>query len=162
MEIENVYPLNAGMSVCDIGTGGGFPLLPLALTHPDIHFVGMDSVRKKLDAIQDMADQLDIKNIELLWKRAEECKDMQFDIITARAVAYVDKLLPWTKHLLKQGGCRVLYKQVDEQERQDLLDLCKKMNLKLEKRHTYTLFEGDIERVIYVVRRLGGNWKPRD
>jgi len=71
-----------------------------------------------------MAKQLDINNIELLWKRAEECKDRQFDVITARSVAYVDKLLPWTKHLLKQGGCWILFKQVDEQERQDLLQLC--------------------------------------
>ena len=59
-------------------------------------------MQKKLKAIEDMSNQLDIANIELLRKRAEECKDRQFDVITARAVAYVDKLLPWTKHLLKQ------------------------------------------------------------
>lgn len=162
IEIENVFPLTPGMDVCDVGTGGGFPLLPLALTYPDVHFVGMDSVRKKLDAIQDMSTQLDIQNIELLRKRAEECKDRQFDVITARAVAYVDKLLPWTKHLLKQGGCWILYKQVDEVERQDLIRLCGQLNLKLEKRHNYKLFEGDIDRVIYVIRRLGGTWKPKD
>ncbi len=162
IEVDKIFPLTAGMDVCDVWTGGGFPLLPLALTHPDVHFVGMDGVRKKLDAIQDMATQLDINNIELLRKRAEECKDKQFDVITARAVAYVDKLLPWTKHLLKQWWCWILYKQVDEVERQDLIRLCWSMNLKLEKRHTYSLFEGDIDRVIYVIRRLGGNWKPKD
>ena len=162
LEINNVFPLSAWMEVCDVGTWGWFPLLPLALEYPDVNFVWMDSVRKKLDAIQDMANQLDIKNIELLRKRAEECKDRQFDVITARAVAYVDKLLPWTKHLLKQGGCRILYKQVDEIERQDLIRLCGQLNLKLEKRHNYRLFEGDIDRVIYVVRRLWGTWKPRD
>ena len=154
LEVDKIFPLTPGMTVCDVGTGGGFPLLPLALTYPDVHFVGMDSVRKKLDAIQDMTTQLDIQNIELLRKRAEECKDRQFDVITARAVAYVDKLLPWTKHLLKQGGCWILYKQVDEVERQDLIRLCGQLNLKLEKRHNYKLFEGDIDRVIYVIRRL--------
>jgi len=162
IEIENVFPLTAWMDVCDVWTGWWFPLLPLALTYPDVHFVGMDSVRKKLDAIQDMSTQLDIQNIELLRKRAEECKDRQFDVITARAVAYVDKLLPWTKHLLKQGGCWILYKQVDEVERQDLIRLCGQLNLKLEKRHNYKLFEGDIDRVIYVIRRLWGTWKPKD
>lgn len=135
--------------------------MPLAISYPQVHFTGMDCVRKKLDAIGDMAKQLEITNIELLWKRAEECKDRQFDVITARSVAYITKLLPWTKHLLKQGGCWILFKQVDEEERQDLLQLCGSMNLKLEKRHTYKLFEGDIDRVIYVVRRLGGTWKPR-
>ena len=162
LEINNVFPLSAWMDVCDVGTWGWFPLLPLALQYPDVHFVWMDSVRKKLDAIQDIANQLDIKNIELLRKRAEECKDRQFDVITARAVAYVDKLLPWTKHLLKQWWCRVLYKQVDEIERQDLIRLCGQLNLKLEKRHNYKLFEWDIDRVIYVIRRLWGTWKPRD
>lgn len=161
LEIKEVFDLKTGMQVCDVWTGWGFPLLPLAMQYPDVHFTGMDSVRKKLDAIWDMAKQLGITNIELLWKRAEECKDLQFDVITARAVAYVDKLLPWTKHLLKQWGVWILFKQVDEQERQDLLDLCEKMNLRLEKRYTYKLFEWDIERVIYVVRRLGGIWKPR-
>ena len=162
LEVDNIFPLTPGMDVCDVWTGGGFPLLPLAISHPDVNFVGMDSVRKKLDAIQDMATQLDIQNIELLRKRAEECKDRQFDVITARAVAYVDKLLPWTKHLLKQGGCWILYKQVDEVERQDLIRLCGQLNLKLEKRHNYKLFEGDIDRVIYVIRRLGGTWKPKE
>lgn len=161
LEIENVFPLLPGMNVCDVWTGGWFPLLPLAIKYPDVHFVGMDSVKKKLDAIQDMANQLDIQNIELLRKRAEECKDRQFDVITARAVAYVDKLLPWTKHLLKQWWCWILYKQVDEAERQDLIRLCGQLNLKLEKRHNYKLFEWDIDRVIYVVRRLGWTWTPR-
>ena len=162
IEVDKIFSFVPGMDVCDVWTGGWFPLLPLALSYPDVQFVGMDSVKKKLDAIQDMSTQLDIKNIELLRKRAEECKDRQFDVITARAVAYVDKLLPWTKHLLKQGGCWILYKQVDETERQDLIRLCGQLNLKLEKRHNYKLFEWDIERVIYVVRRLGGTWKPRD
>jgi 16S rRNA G527 N7-methylase RsmG len=86
---------------------------------------------------------------------------LEFDVITARAVAYVDKLLPWTKHLLKQWGVWILFKQVDEQERQDLLATCVENEFEIEKRYTYKLFEGDIERVIYVVRRLGGSWKPR-
>jgi 16S rRNA (guanine527-N7)-methyltransferase len=149
------------MQVCDVGTGWWFPLLPLAIEYPNVDFTGIDSVRKKIDAVWDMTKQLWITNIELLWKRSEDYKDKQFDVVTARAVAYVDKLLPWTKHLLKQWGVWILFKQVDELERQDLLQLCASMNLKLEKRHTYKLFEWDIERVIYVVRRLGGVWKPR-
>lgn len=161
LEVQKVFDFKEGQEVCDVGTWGGFPLMPLAIEYPNVNFTGMDCVRKKLDAIWDMAKQLDINNIELLWKRAEECKDRQFDVITARSVAYVDKLLPWTKHLLKQGGCWILFKQVDEQERQDLLQLCWSMNLKLEKRHTYTLFKWDIERVIYVIRRVWWTWKPR-
>ncbi len=163
LEIKNVFDLESGMNVCDVGTGGWFPLLPLAIQYPNVQFIGIDSVKKKIEAVSDITKQLWLHNVELFWKRAEECKEMEmsFDVITARAVAYVDKLLPWTKHLLKQGGIWILFKQVDEQERQDLLQLCGEMNLKLEKRYTYKLFEGDIERVIYVVRRLWWIWKMR-
>ncbi len=162
LEIQKIFSFEKGMQVCDMGTWGWFPLLPLAISYPEVEFTGMDCVRKKTIAVEDMAKQLQLKNVQLLRKRAEEYKDQQFDVITARSVAYVDKLLPRTKHLLKQWGCRILYKQVDEEERQALLRLCESMNLKLEKRHKYKLFDGDIERVIYVVRRLGGVWKPRD
>lgn len=161
LEIQKVFNFKEGMEVCDVGTWGWFPLMPLAIEYPNVHFTGMDCVRKKLDAIWDITKQLWITNIDLLWKRAEEYKDKQFDVITARSVAYVNKLLPWTKHLLKQGGVWILFKQVDEEERQDLLQLCWSMNLRLEKRHTYKLFKEDIERVIYVVRRLGGVWQPK-
>jgi len=162
LEVQKIFKFEKGIEVCDIGTGGWFPLLPLAIQNPEVKFTGMDCVRKKTIAVEDIAKQLWLTNIELLRKRAEECKDRQFDVITARSVAYVDKLLPWTKHLLKQWGCRILFKQVDEEERQALLRLCKSMNLRLEQRHRYKLFEGDIERVIYVIRRLGGVWKPRE
>ncbi len=162
LEVQKIFDFEKGMQVCDIGTWGWFPLLPLAMSYPETNFTGMDGIKKKLTAIEDMSHQLWIHNIELLWKRAEECKDRQFDVITARAVAYVDKLLPRTKHLLKQWGYWILYKQVDEEERQSLLKLCESMNLKLEKRHKYQLFEGDIERVIYIIRRLGGSWKPKN
>ena len=161
LEISKAFELKEWMQVCDVGTGWWFPLLPLAIEYPNVDFTGIDSVRKKIDAVLDMTKQLWISNIDLLWKRSEDYKDKQFDVVTARAVAYVDKLLPRTKHLLKQWGVWILFKQVDELERQDLLQLCASMNLKLEKRHTYKLFEWDIERVIYVVRRLGGVWKPR-
>ncbi len=161
LEVHKVFDFEEWMQVCDVGTWWGFPLLPLAIEYPKVNFTGIDSVRKKIDAIWDMVKQLWVENIELLWKRAEECKDRQFDVITARAVAYVDKLLPRTKHLLKQWGVWILFKQVDEQERQDLLQLCASMNLRLEKRYNYKLFEWDIDRVIYVVRRLGWIWKPR-
>lgn len=160
LEIQNVFDLEEWMQVCDVGTWWWFPLLPLAMEYQDVKFTWIDSVRKKIDAIWDIAKQLWIQNIELVRKRAEEYKDKQFDVITARAVAYVDKLLPRTKHLLKQGGVWILFKQVDEQERRDLEDLCHSMNLRLEYEHKYSLFEWDIDRVIYVVRRLGGTWKP--
>jgi len=51
LEVSKVFDFQSGMEVCDVGTGGGFPLMPLAMENPDLHFTGMDGVRKKLDAI---------------------------------------------------------------------------------------------------------------
>jgi len=75
--------------------------LPLAITNPQAHFVGLDARNKKIKAIQDMINQLGLKNIDLARSRIEDHKG-DYDIITARAVGYIDKLLKRTKHLLKK------------------------------------------------------------
>jgi 16S rRNA G527 N7-methylase RsmG len=59
-------------------------------------------VKKKVNAINDMANKLELKNVKVIWTRAEDYKDKQFDILTARAVAYIDKLLKFTYHLVKK------------------------------------------------------------
>jgi 16S rRNA (guanine527-N7)-methyltransferase len=149
------------MYVADVWTWGWFPLLPLAMSFPHIHFMGIDSVRKKLQAIQNMCIQLGIKNCEFLWTRIEECK-IHYDIITARAVAHVEKLLPRLEKMLKPWSKLILYKQLkgaDEEwngektERDCMLELLPKYNLILKYEHLYTLFEGDIQRVIYVLEK---------
>jgi len=100
-----------------------------------------------------MIQSLHITNAEVLRTRIEECKGRSFDYVVARAVAYVDKLIPWSYHLLKKGGCFILMKQVNPEEKEILLELCKKRNLKLIQEYEYSLFEGDIERVLYVVEK---------
>jgi len=90
--------------------------------------------------------------VKALWLRAENYHT-KFDVVTARAVAYMDKLLPRVVPLIRQGGHIILYKQVSEEEKKELLSLCKKFFLKLEKEHEYSLFEGDVKRVIYVLKK---------
>jgi 16S rRNA G527 N7-methylase RsmG len=75
------------------------------------------------------------------------------DFVIARAVAYVDKLIPWAYHLLKRGGCFLLMKQVNEEEKAALLEVCKEWKLRFVCEWKYQLFEGDIERVIYVIEK---------
>lgn len=152
LEIQNVFPLADGLKVCDIGTWGGFPLLPLAMTYPKVNFVGIDSTRKKVDAVNGMIKELEIHNAKAIRTRIEDYTE-QFDVITARAVGYIDKILERSYHLLKKWGHRVLYKQVSEQEKADLLQLCKQWNLHLVHEHVYKLFPEDIERVIYILKK---------
>lgn len=140
--------------VIDIGTGWWFPLVPLALSCPDLHFLGIDSVRKKTVAVNEILDQLWVKNAKVLWTRIEEYTWEKADIITARAVAYSDKLLKRSYPLLKKGGYFVFMKQEIAEERELLFQLCKRYHLILEQERKYQLFEWDIQRVIYVLRKL--------
>lgn len=141
------------MRVVDVGTGGGFPLLPLAMSLPEVSFVGIDSVRKKNLAVNEMIQTLGIQNAEVVWTRIEEYQGEKFDVLTARAVAYADKLLEWSYPLIKKGGAFLLMKENKLEEKDLLLELLKKYHLQLEKEHHYQIFEGDIQRVIYVLRK---------
>lgn len=153
LEVGKVIGFPHGRKVIDVGTGGGFPLLPLAMSNPEVEFVGIDSVRKKILAVNEMIATLGIRNAKVLRGRGEELKNQTFDFVTARAVAYVDKLIPRTQHLLQPGGKWILMKQKSEEEKAVLLELCGKKQLKLVKEHYYSLFAGDIERVVYVVEK---------
>lgn len=140
--------------VIDLWTGSGFPLMPLAISCPESQFLGIDSIKKKTVAVNEMLAQLNVQNAEVLWTRIEEYKWEKADIITARAVAYSDKLLKRSYSFLKNWGYFLFMKQKEDEERGLLLELCKKYHLSLEKEIEYSLFEGDIQRVIYVLRKI--------
>jgi 16S rRNA (guanine527-N7)-methyltransferase len=139
LELQKVLTFPEGSKVADVGTGGGFPLLPLAITNPEVQFVGIDSVRKKTIAVNEMITELGIENAKVIWGRIEEMEGA-FDFITARAVAYVDKLIPRSVHLLKKGGTLLLWKQKNEEEKAALLEVCKTWKLRLVREHSYCLF----------------------
>ena len=153
LELQKVFPLRDGAEVADIWTWWGFPFLPLAMTYPKVHFTGIDARQKKVQAVQEMIQALKLKNAKALRSRSEELQQT-FDVVTARAVGYVDKLLTRTYHLVKPGGYFIFYKQVNEEERATLQSLIRKYHLRMVKEHEYVLFEGDIQRVIYVLKKL--------
>lgn len=103
------------VTLLDIGTGGGFPSVPIALKYKNIEVYGLDSIRKKINAIENMKAELDIKNLHTICDRAENIKD-KFDIITSRAVAKLDKIANYALPLLKNGGYFVAYKSIKTQE----------------------------------------------
>lgn len=89
-----------GARVIDVGTGGGFPGIPLSIWFPDTEFVLNDSIRKKLKVAEDVAARLQLKNVKTSWCRSEEIKE-QFDYITGRAVKSIPEFYGFTEHLLK-------------------------------------------------------------
>ena len=153
LELEKIIEWKEWMKIADIGTGGGFPLMPLAISHPECDFVWIDSVRKKTIAVWEILDELGVKNVEMMRTRIEEVKNQTFDLVTARAVAYSDKLLNRATPLVKKWGRIALMKQVNGEEKEVLLNEAKKRKLVLETEHKYQLFDGDIQRIVYVLKK---------
>ncbi len=96
--LEEFYPSDvmAGASVLDLGTGGGFPGIPLALEYPEAHFTLCDSIGKKLRVASAVAEGMGLKNVECVHSRVEDLPG-SFDWVVTRAVAPLDKLYPWVK-----------------------------------------------------------------
>ncbi len=89
-----------GANILDVGTGGGFPGIPLAIYYPGVQFHLIDSINKKVNAAASIVKDIALQNVELSHQRAEEVTK-QFDFIVARAVTSLDKLVQWTTKNLK-------------------------------------------------------------
>jgi len=111
-----------GMAVVDVGTGAGFPGLPLAIMAPHASFTLVDATRKKVAYLQTVCSELGLTNVEVVWARAEElAKDRAFregfDVAVARALGALDIVWECTLPFVKVGGLSIAYKgaRVDEE-----------------------------------------------
>jgi 16S rRNA (guanine527-N7)-methyltransferase len=101
----SIQPHLRGTRVVDIGTGAGFPGLPLAIVNPQRQFMLLDSTAKKLKFIEHVAQELGLANVQTIHTRAEDYKpDDRFDIVVSRAVGPVLRFMNWSSHLCVGGG----------------------------------------------------------
>ncbi|MBO7671900.1 16S rRNA (guanine(527)-N(7))-methyltransferase RsmG [bacterium] len=105
----------SGKRLLDIGTGGGFPAVPAAINYPEIQVFALDSIKKKLIAIENIKAKLNLKNLTTINERAENLHD-KFDIITVRAVGKLDKIAKYALPLLKKNGYFIAYKSKTAEE----------------------------------------------
>jgi 16S rRNA (guanine527-N7)-methyltransferase len=102
LAIATQFYFPGGSEVMDLGTGGGFPGIPLAIFFPDVHFHLVDSINKKLEVPKAVASGLELKNVTMQHTRAEDIKNKKFDVIVSRAVASLKDLWIWSNPLLKR------------------------------------------------------------
>ena len=102
-------------SLLDIGTGGGFPAVPLAIYYENLNITALDSIRKKINAVENIKQNLNLVNLTTICTRVENF-DKNFDYVTSRAVASLDKILEYGMAKLKKGGYFIAYKSKKYEE----------------------------------------------
>lgn len=102
MCIAKFISFKANSNVIDVGTGGGFPGIPLAILFPEVNFTLVDSIGKKLKVVEEVVSGLNLSNVKTVHSRAEDLTSGQFDFVVSRAVAYMPTFVHWTQHLLSK------------------------------------------------------------
>jgi 16S rRNA (guanine527-N7)-methyltransferase len=115
--------------VADVGSGAGLPGIPMAIALPEANFVLIEPMERRSTWMLEVIQELGLANVEVRRARAEEVLDLKFDIVTARAVAALDKLLRLTVPLLKPGGSLIALKGSKAAEE---IEAAKKLQKKLE------------------------------
>ena len=156
-------------TLCDVGSGAGFPALPLAIVRGDLSVTLVDSLEKRVNFTKALCQQLNI-NAEFFHERAEDfakTHSESFDVATARAVAPLNILLEYTAQIVKIGGVIVAYK-TDLSELDGAKNACKVLNVRYETHYDFLLPDGS-RRSILVFRKTAstpskyprGQNKPR-
>jgi len=105
--IAKVIQFVAGTQILDIGTGGGFPGIPLAIMFPDVEFLLVDSIGKKMKVVEAVSKELNLQNVSLLNTRAESIHK-SFHFIVSRAVTTLPEIILWSRNLIKSDSLNTI------------------------------------------------------
>ena len=151
LTIAKVVDLSEIKTLCDIGTGAGFPGIVLKIFYPNLKITLIDSLQKRVNYLNEIIKDLGLDNIEAIHVRGEDYKG-QYDVVTSRAVANIEKLLGYTMHLVSPTGIFVAMKGYIEKEL--TLDVKKKIEkkYKIEKIEKFLLPKENSNRSLVVIK----------
>ena len=110
------YGEDSFKTLLDIGCGGGFPCVPIAIEYPELNITGIDSIQKKISSIENIKQKLKLNNLSLICGRAEQLQNVKFDIVVSRAVADLSKISLYAAPLLNEKGIFIAYKSKKAEE----------------------------------------------
>ena len=154
---EEFFPF--GTSVMEIGSGGGFPSVPLKIAREDLNFTLLEATGKKCEYLKIVGEKLGFENYEVINGRAEELGKNEkyrekFDVVTARAVASLNVLCEYSLPFLKEGGIFVAYKGDADEEIKKASNAIEVLGGKIEKVKKFVLSESSGIRNIVVIRKV--------
>ena len=147
-----------GKKMADIGTGAGFPGMPLRIVEPSIRLTLLDSLNKRIDFLKEVCDDLGLSDVECIHGRAEEFAvghRESYDIVTSRAVANLQMLSELCLPLVKVGGYFLSMKSVDsEQEVNDAKNAIKTLGGRIEKVVDYTIPGTEVQHRLIFIKKM--------
>ncbi|MBE7074160.1 MAG: 16S rRNA (guanine(527)-N(7))-methyltransferase RsmG [Clostridiales bacterium] len=159
--VDSVLPyaqLSRNSSVIDVGTGAGFPGVPLKILRPDIKLTLLDSLNKRIEFLKRLCEKLDLQNVTFVHSRAEDYVKEQrekFDFAVSRAVASVPTLSEYLLPYIKKGGKVLMYKGSKSDEELALgKNAIRTLGGKVDKVLNFNLAEVDSERNIVVIEKI--------
>ena len=165
LTIAKVIDLKKINSLCDIGTGAGFPGLVLKIVFPNLKITLLDSLNKRIEFLKVVIDKLNLNNIEVIHSRAEEYalkNRNKFDVTTARAVAHTSILLEYAIPLTKINGYFIPLKANMKEEIKEIDNAINELNVRLIKKEEFKLPIEGSSRTILLFEKLKDNKKyPR-
>lgn len=165
LTISKVIDLNKISSLCDIGTGAGFPGLVLKIAFPNLKITLLDSLNKRVEFLKVIIEKLNLKDIEVIHSRAEDYalkNRNKFDVTTARAVAHTSILLEYAIPMTKINGYFIPLKANVNEELKEINHAMDELNVKLMKIEEFKLPIEESNRTILIFEKLKDNNKyPR-
>ena len=155
LTIVKIFDLNKANTLLDIGSGAGFPGIVLKIFFPHLKITLIDALQKRINYLNKVIEALSLENISAEHLRAEELIRQQktFDVVTARAVAALPKLLTWAMPLVSSQGAFIAMKGKIEEELVAAQDLMKKNQYVIERKITFLLPKEESKRILLLITR---------